>query len=74
MSAHGFRALASSLLHEESDFSSEVIERALGHQDQNAIRCAYARNEHWKERVRLAQWWADYLDSLRDRESPRRPA
>lgn len=65
MSAHGFRALASSLLHEESPFSSETIERALGHQDANAIRRAYARGEHWNDRVRLAQWWADYLDNLR---------
>ena len=66
MSAHGFRALASSLLHEYSEFSSETIERALAHQDKNAIRRAYARGEHWKERVRLAQWWADYLDDLSD--------
>lgn len=66
MSAHGFRALASSLLHEESSFSSEAIERALAHQDKNAIRRAYARGEHWKERVGLAQWWSDYLDALRE--------
>lgn len=66
MSAHGFRALASSLLHEKSKFSSETIERALGHQDANAIRRAYARGEHWNERVKLAQWWADYLDGLRE--------
>jgi integrase len=66
MSAHGFRALASSLLHEESKFSSEAIERALAHQDKNAIRRAYARGEHWNERVRLAQWWSDYLDKLRE--------
>lgn len=64
MSAHGFRALASSLLHEYSDFSSETIERALAHQDPNAVRRAYARGQHWDERVRLAQWWADYLDDL----------
>ena len=74
MYAHGFRALASSLLHEESDFPSEVIERALGHQDQNSIRRAYARNDYWKERVRLAQWWADYLDRLRDQKSARHAA
>jgi integrase len=64
MSAHGFRALASSLLHEYSDFSSEGIERALAHQDPNAVRRAYARGQYWDERVRLAQWWADYLDDL----------
>lgn len=64
MSAHGFRALASSLLHERSDFSSTSIERALGHQDANAVRRAYARGEHWDDRVQLMQWWADYLDQL----------
>jgi integrase len=66
MSAHGFRALASTLLHEKSDFSSEAIERALGHQDANAIRRAYARGAHWDERVSMMQWWADYLDGLKD--------
>jgi integrase len=71
MSAHGFRALASSLLHERSDFSSETIERALGHQDANAIRRAYARGAHWDERVKLMQWWADYLDGLRETASVR---
>lgn len=74
MSAHGFRALASTLLHEESKFTSETIERALGHQDANAIRRAYARGEHWNERVRLAQWWADYLDRLRDEAVIRSPS
>jgi integrase len=73
MSAHGFRALASSLLHEKSRFSSETIERALGHQDANAIRRAYARGEHWNERVKLAQWWANYLDKLRDEASAKAP-
>ena len=71
MSAHGFRALASSLLHEESPFSSETIERALGHQDTNAIRRAYARGEHWNDRVKLMQWWADYLDSLHQEATAR---
>jgi hypothetical protein len=66
MSAHGFRTLASTLLHENSKFSSAAIERALAHQDPNAIRRAYARGEHWDERIQLMQWWADYLDALRD--------
>ena len=66
MSAPGFRTLASSLLPERSNFSSETIERALGRQDANAIRRAYARGAHWEERVKLMQWWADYLDGLRE--------
>jgi integrase len=74
MSAHGFRALASTLLHENSKFSSAAIERALAHQDPNAIRRAYARGEHWDERVQLMQWWADYLDALRDAGEVKPPA
>ncbi len=66
MSAHGFRALASTLLHETSKFSSETIERALAHQDHDAVRRAYARGQHWADRIRLMQWWADRLDKLRD--------
>ncbi len=66
MSAHGFRAMASSILHEDSSFSSEVIEASLAHQDHNAVRRAYKRNQYWAERVKLAQWWADHLDRLRD--------
>lgn len=61
--AHGFRAMASSLLNEHSDFAPDVIERALGHQDANAVRRAYNRAEHWLERIKLMAWYADFLDS-----------
>lgn len=63
--AHGFRAMASSLLNEHSDFAPDVIERALGHQDANAVRRAYNRAEHWSERVKLMEWYADFLDAQR---------
>jgi integrase len=66
MTSHGFRAAASTLLNESGKFSADAIERALAHQDADAIRRAYARGEHWQERVTMAQWWADHLDSLRD--------
>ena len=65
MSPHGFRAAASTLLNESGKFSADAIERALAHQDADAIRRAYARGEHWAERLEMAQWWADYLDTLR---------
>jgi integrase len=66
MTPHGFRAAASTLLNESGKFSSDAIERALAHQDADAIRRAYARGEHWQERLTMAQWWADHLDTLRD--------
>ncbi len=67
MTAHGFRATASSLLNESGKWSPDAIERALAHRDANSIRGTYHRGAHWEERVRMAQWWSDYLDELRAR-------
>lgn len=65
VTAHGFRATASTLLNESGRFSSDAIERALAHQDPDPVRRAYARGSFWKERVEMAQWWADHLETLR---------
>jgi len=67
MTAHGFRSTASSLLNESGKWSPDAIERALAHQDSNSVRGTYHRGAHWDERVRMAQWWSDYLDRLRDK-------
>lgn len=66
MTAHGFRGSASTLLNGSGKFRPDVIERALAHQEGNKIRKAYNHQEYWPERVEMATWWADYLDSLRD--------
>jgi integrase len=66
VTAHGFRASFSTLANESGLWSSDAIERALAHQDADAIRRAYARGAHWDERVRLMQWWADQLDAWRE--------
>ncbi|RGP41531.1 Valine--pyruvate transaminase [Altererythrobacter insulae] len=65
MTAHGFRTTASSLLNESGKFHPDAIERALAHQDSNAVRAAYNRTQYWDERVRMMQWWSDQLDTLR---------
>jgi len=65
MTAHGFRALFSTLANESGLWHPDAIERALAHVEKNEIRRAYARGQHWDERVKLAQWWADTLDHLR---------
>lgn len=65
MTAHGFRAMASTLLNESGKWSPDAIERALAHGDDDRVRAAYHRGAHWKERVEMAQWWSDYLDMLR---------
>ncbi len=66
MTAHGFRSMASTLLNESGKWNPDAIERALAHKDGNATRGAYHRGTHWDERVQMAQWWSDYLDTLRD--------
>ena len=65
MTAHGFRTTASSLLNESGEFHPDAIERALAHQDSNAVRAVYNRTQYWDERVRMMQWWSDKLDSLK---------
>lgn len=65
MTAHGFRAMASTLLNESGQWNPDAIERQLGHSESDQVRKAYARGEHWDERVRMMQSWSDYLDQLR---------
>ncbi len=65
MTAHGFRAMASTLLNESGKWHPDAIERALAHGDGDKVRAAYHRGAHWAERVEMAQWWSDYLDQLR---------
>jgi integrase len=64
MTAHGFRASASTILN-EGGFNPDVIEAALAHQEGNAIRRAYNRATYWPERVKLMQAWADMLDDFK---------
>lgn len=66
MTAHGFRAMASTLLNESGKWSPDAIERALAHKDSDQVRSAYHRGTHWNERVAMAQWWSDHIDALRD--------
>lgn len=65
MTSHGFRAMASTLLNESGLWHPDAIERAPAHGQKDRVRAAYHRGAHWEERVRMAQWWSDYLDQLR---------
>jgi integrase len=60
---HGFRALASSILH-ESGFQSQIIEKQLAHAERNKVAGAYRyMAEYMPERIRMMQWWADFIDA-----------
>ncbi len=65
MTAHGFRAMAATLLNEMGIWNPDAIEKQLAHLDGSMVRRAYTRGEYWEERVRMMQHWSDYIDKLR---------
>lgn len=66
MTAHGFRAMARTMLEENLGFRYELIEQQLGHVVRDPNGRAYNRTRHLDERAAMMQAWADYLDRLRD--------
>lgn len=65
MSSHGFRATASTILHEQG-WPPEVIETQLAHLTGTATSRAYNRSIYLADRTKMMQSWADYLDAIRD--------
>lgn len=61
---HAFRAMFSTIAHEKSHFKHEVIETQLAHSVGNSVSQAYNRAKYLEERVKLMQWWSNYLNSL----------
>ena len=70
MTGHGFRSMASTLLNEQGCWHRDAIERQLAHVEGNSVRAAYNYAEHLEERRRMMQWWADYLDHLKNKTDP----
>jgi integrase len=66
LTGHGFRSMASTLLH-ENGWKTDVIERQLAHAESNSVKRAYNHAQHLPEREKMMQWWADYLEKLSDR-------
>jgi integrase len=65
ITGHGFRAMARTILHEELHHKPEVIEHQLAHKVSDALGTAYNRTKFIKERRKMMQEWADYLDKLK---------
>jgi integrase len=65
MTGHGFRSMASTLLHEQG-WNHQAIERQLAPAERNAVSAAYNYAEHLPERRKMTRAWADYLDALRE--------
>ena len=64
ITAHGFRAMARTLIHEKLGYPPEVIEHQLAHAVPDILGEAYNRTKFMDQRQKMMQDWADYLDSL----------
>ncbi len=71
MTAHGFRAMARTMIAERLGFAPEVIEAQLAHAVPDALGRAYNRTQYLDQRREMMTKWADYLDQLRDGNSGR---
>ncbi len=65
ITGHGFRAMARTILHQEIGIPPEVIEHQLAHRVPDSLGTAYNRTKFIKERRKMMQQWADYLDRLK---------
>jgi integrase len=63
MTGHGFRGLASTVLHEQG-YAHEHIELQLAHSPRNAVSAAYNHALYLKPRTKMMQDWADYLERM----------
>lgn len=65
MTAHGFRAMARTILDEVLNFRPDFIEHQLAHAVKDPNGRAYNRTAHLPERRKMMQQWADYLDKMK---------
>lgn len=65
MTAHGFRAMARTILGEHLETDPEVIEAQLAHGKSGPLGMAYDRTTYMVQRRKMMNEWADYLDKLR---------
>lgn len=65
MTAHGFRAMARTMLAERLGVPEPIIEAQLAHMVKDSLGRAYNRTQFAEQRKALMQQWADYLDTLR---------
>lgn len=66
MTAHGFRAMARTLMVERlPGIDPEVIEAQLAHGKTGPLGAAYDRADYLEQRRKMMHEWANYLDKLR---------
>lgn len=67
MTPHGFRTIASTILHDAFPRESLVIEAMLAHGDENRVRGAYNRAQYIEWRRGFHQYLSDRLDELAEK-------
>lgn len=65
MTGHGFRGLASTILH-ENEFDHAHIELQLSHAQKDRVAAAYNHATYLRQRSEMMQWYADYLDRCKN--------
>lgn len=65
ITAHGFRAMARTILHERLNIDPYIIEHQLAHKVPDTLGAAYNRTKFIGQRTAMMQSWADYLDELK---------
>lgn len=63
--AHGFRAMARTLLHEVLNFPPDAIEAQLAHAVPDRLGNAYNRTQFIAKRRQMMQHWSEYLEGLK---------
>lgn len=65
MTGHGFRSVASTILH-EMGWRHDLIELQLAHQERDQVSAAYNHAQHLAERRKMMLTWANHLDTMRE--------
>ena len=63
MTGHGFRGVASTILHEQG-YAHHAIELQLAHMERNKVSAAYNHATYLPQRAKMMQWWGEFIGSL----------
>jgi integrase len=69
MTGHGFRGIASTILHEQG-FDHQHIELQLAHAPRNAVSASYNHALYLAQRTKMMQAWAEHLEKLQKKVIP----
>ena len=70
MVPHGFRSSFRTWVDDTRPEDADAAERALAHEDANAVRGAYRRSDLFDRRIPLMRAWAEWCEGGADRAMP----